>query len=371
MEKSVLILTNSDSGLYDFRKEVLTALQKEGYRVHVSVPDTGYAKKIDALGCIRHETHLDRRGMNPLQDGKLFLFYLRLIRQVRPAAVLTYTIKPNVYGGMACRLLRVPVLANITGLGSTLQKSGILQKLIVFLYREGLRCASCVFFQNKKNLEFMTEKGCLKRGAPVRVIPGSGVNLQEHEYRPYPGDKQVRFLSVMRIMKDKGIGELLETAGTIHAQYPETLFEILGAYEEESRDRYEPLIGDLQSRGAVRYYGYRDDVAAFYEDCHALIHPSYHEGMSNVLQEAAAAGRPVLASDINGCKEIFEDGISGFAFPPKDAAGLTEAVRRFLSLSHSQREEMGRQARAYVEGHFDRRDVVEAYLEEIRRVTGR
>lgn len=370
MGKSVLILANSDSGLYDFRREVIIALQKEGYCVHVSVPDTGYAKKIDALGCVRYETQLDRRGMNPLRDGKLFLFYLRLIRRVKPAAVLTYTIKPNIYGGMACRLLRVPYLANITGLGTTLEHGGLLQKLIVVLYRESLHSAGCIFFQNRRNLAFMQEKGCLKRGAKTRVTSGSGVNLQEHGYRPYPQDEQVRFLSVMRIMKDKGIEELLEAAKAVHAEYPETVFQILGAYEEESRSRYEPMIEGLQSEGIVQYYGYRDDVEAFYEGCQAVIHPSYHEGMSNVLQEAAAAGRPLIASDINGCKEIFEDGVSGIAFPPGDAAGLTDAVLSFLSLSRNRREEMGKRARAYVEQHFDRKNVVAAYLEEIQRMNG-
>ena len=371
MRKTVLILGNSDSGLYDFRKEVLTALMEEGYEVHVSVPDTGHAKKIDALGCVRHGTDLDRRGMNPLRDAKLFFFYLRLIRRIRPGAVLTYTIKPNIYGGMACRLLRAPYLVNITGLGTTLEHEGLLQKMIVLLYRESLRAAACIFFQNRRNRDFMREKGCLKKGAKTRVISGSGVNLQEHPFRPWPRGEEVKFLSVMRIMEDKGIGELLEAAEAVHALHPETVFQILGAYEEESRGRYEPLIEGLQSRGIVRYYGYRDDIADFYEGCQAVIHPSYHEGMSNVLQEAAAAGRPVLASDISGCREIFEDGISGIAFLPRDAASLKDAILTFLTLSGGQRQKMGENARAYVERHFDRKEVVRAYLEEIRSVDGR
>lgn len=371
MEKAILVLGNSDSGLYDFRREVLGELLQEGYSVHVSVPDTGYADKIRELGCIYHETAMERRGMNPAKDGKLFLFYRKLLRQVRPAAVLTYTIKPNIYGGVACRLQRTPRIVNVTGLGTTLEHEGMMQKLIVFLYRMGLKNAGCVFFQNEKNLAFMKQKGCLQQNAVTKVIPGSGVNLEEHRAKPYPKDRELRFVSVMRIMQDKGIGELLEAARRIHEKHPEAVFELLGSYEEETRERYEPLIEDLQSKGIVRYYGYRDDIPEFYEHCCAVIHPSYHEGMSNVLQEAAATARPVLASDINGCREIFEDGISGIAFLPKDADSLTGAIGRFLELSLKEREEMGRQARAYVEQHFDRKGVVREYAEMLKKLTGK
>lgn len=145
MKQSVLVLGNSDSGLYDFRKEVLMALMQEGYEVHVSVPDTGYLEKIKKLGCICHETVMERRGMNPLKDGKLLLFYRKLLKTIHPAAVLTYTIKPNIYGGVACRLAKVPYLVNITGLGTTLEHDGPLQKLIVLLYRTGMSGAGCVF----------------------------------------------------------------------------------------------------------------------------------------------------------------------------------------------------------------------------------
>ncbi len=368
MNETILIFSNSDSGLYDFRKELLTALREKGYRVHVSVPDTGYVEKIRALGCLCHPTKMERRGMNPAKDLKLFFFYLRLIKETKPAVVLTYTIKPNIYGGIACRLLRTPYLANITGLGTTLEHGGLLQKLIVFLYRAGLKGAACVFFQNRQNRDFMLEKGCVKAGAVTQILSGSGVNLAEHQQKPYPPAGEIRFLSIMRIMKDKGIGELLEAARIIHEETPAVRFEILGAYEEETRERYEPLIEDLQSKGIVRYYGYRDDTPAFYERCQAVIHPSYHEGMSNVLQEAAAAGRPVIASDIAGCREIFEDGVSGIAFLPQSAEALTDAIRAFLSRSYEERTLMGQRARTYVERFFDRRKVVAAYLKTIEEI---
>lgn len=368
-KQSVLILGNLDSGLYDFRKEVLTALLEAGYSVHVSVPDTGYLSKIKALGCICHETVMERRGMNPVKDFKLFTFYVNLIKKVRPGVVLTYTIKPNIYGCLACRLLGVPRLVNITGLGTALENEGLLQKMLVCMYRESLKRAGCIFFQNRRNRDFMIEKGCVAKEANIRIIPGSGVNLQEHAVKSWPKEKEIRLLSVMRIMKDKGIEELLEVAQIIHREYPDAVFELVGSFEEETEAIYKPQIEHLQSEGIVRYYGYRDDVDCFYGRCQAVVHPSYHEGMSNVLQEAAASGRAVIAGNISGCREIFEDGVSGIAFETKSADSLTAALRSFLSLTEEERISMGQRARSHVEKHFDRKIVVAAYLEMVRELT--
>jgi galacturonosyltransferase len=364
MAASILILSNSDSGLYDFRKEVLLKLLEKGYQVQVSVPDTGHVDKIRALGCEIIPTSFDRRGMNPFQDLKLFGFYLGLLRSRRPEAVFTYTIKPNIYGGLAARLIRIPCLSNITGLGTTLEHEGPLQKLILMMYRTALKKAACVFFQNQGNRAYLLSRGCIT--GKTRVIPGSGVNLSEHCAAAYPDEAQpVRFLSIMRLMKDKGIEELLEAAGRVHEKHPEVEFGLLGAYEEESRARYEPQVAALEKAGALRYYGYRDDVPRFLAECQAVVHPSYHEGMSNVLLEAAATARPVLASAVEGCLDTFQDGVSGISFPAQSAEGLVEALERFLALSYEERRRMGERGREYVEQRFDRTLVVDAYMEEL------
>ena len=363
MASSILILSNSDSGLYDFRKEVLKALMEKGFHVLVSVPDTGYVERIKALGCEYIPTAFERRGMNPFQDMKLLLFYRRLIKTHSPAAVLTYTIKPNIYGGLAARLTGIPYLVNVTGLGPTLGHGGVLQKMIVLMYRTALKKASCVFFQNQGNRDFLVQRGCVT--GKTRVIPGSGVNLKEHLPQEYPADTPVRFVSIMRLMKDKGIEELLTAAQRIHERHPDTLFQILGAYEEETRQLYEPCVKALEEKGAIRYYGYRDDVPEFLKECQAVVHPSYHEGMSNVLLEAAATARPVLASAVEGCLDTFEEGRSGLAFAPQDADSLEAALESFLRLPYEKRREMGLCGRRFVEERFDRNFVVAAYLEEL------
>ena len=222
MASCVLILSNSDSGLYDFRKEVLQALLAEEKRVVVSVPDTGYVERLRQLGCEYLPTSFERRGMNPFKDLKLLLFYRRLMKRYRPEAVLTYTIKPNIYGGLAARMTKTPYLVNITGLGTTLEHEGFLQRMIILMYRTAMKKASCVFFQNKGNRDFMQEKGCVT--GKCRIIPGSGVNLAEHHAEAYPpqnssGDGgQVVFLSILRLMNPHVLLPATTALGTIHPQ---------------------------------------------------------------------------------------------------------------------------------------------------------
>lgn len=395
--KKILIISNSDAGLYEFRKEVVSALIETGYEVHISVPETGFKDRLAMLGATIHVTALDRRGMNPATDYKLYKAYKALLKELKPDVALTYTIKPNVYGGVACKKAKVAYLANVTGLGSTLQGDGILKKFIVMLYRIGLKGASCVFFQNAYNMEFMKNCGCVSQKTHTRLLSGSGVNLEEHALLPYPkielscentfaersGDTQpddkqltdtiskdnrIHLLNIGRIMDDKGSSELLTAVEKIRETHPEVVLDILGTFEEETKDKYEPWVNRLVESGAVFFHGFRDDVDNFYKVCHVVIHPSYHEGMSNVVQEAAAAGRPVLTSDIPGCNEIYENGIGGIAFEPRSMESLLEAMETFLSMSEADREKMGIAAREYVEKHFDRKLVVEAYLEEIAKV---
>lgn len=362
MKKRVLILANNASGLYDFRNELLLRLLKE-YEVHVSLPDEEDVPEIAEEGCIVHHAHLERRGMNPVKDGKLMIQYLKLIRAVKPDVVLTYTIKPNIYGSLSCRLLKVPYIVNITGLGSAFENDGMLRKLVVFLYKVALKKASCVFFQNSKNKDIFSGFGI--KGKKERLVPGSGVNLDRHIFEEYPEENEpIRLVFVGRIMKEKGIDELLYAAEKIKQEFPEVIFQLVGSYEDD----YKELIEEKQKAGIVQFIGYQKIIHPFYKKASAAVMPSYHEGMSNVVLEAAATGRPVLASDIPGCREGFDDGITGIGFAPRDSQAFYEAVKRFLNLSYEERKEMGKNAREKIEREFDRKIVVESYIEEIEKI---
>lgn len=360
----LLVLSNDANGMYLFRKEVLLAFRDQGYKTVVALPTDQYCKKIEGLGFRVIPTELERRGSNPIHDLKLFLSYIKLLGEEKPDVVLTYTIKPNLYGGMACRIKRIPYLVNITGLGTALENPGIMGKVLIKFYQLVISKATCVFFQNEGNRNFMLNKGIKMEHS--RLLPGSGVNLSEHPLSPYPTEKDgITFLSVLRIMKDKGIAEYLETAERISGEYTNTYFYLAGEYEEETRQIYEPQIKALSEKGIIKYLGHIDNVPEVMAKSHVIIHPSYHEGMSNVLLEAAACGRPVLASNIPGCREILRQGISGLLFSPGNTESLIQTVKKILSYTESDRREMGLKGREHVEDVFDRKKVIKAYLEEI------
>ena len=358
---TILFLANNDAGLYHFRGELLERLVRS-HQVHVCCPSGSCVQELKDLGCVFHDIEMAPRGMNPLKELRLFLCYIRLIRQVKPDLVLTYTIKPNVYGGWACRLAGIPYLANITGLGTSVENGGLLAVITKRLYRSGLRGAKCVFFQNSSNRDlFIREK--LVRGKS-RLIPGSGVNLERHYPEPYPdASSGIRFLFVGRVMKNKGVGELLQAMHTIHREYPETSLDLIGRTEED----FTALFREREQDG-VRYLGLQKDVHPFYRDCHCVILPSYHEGTSNVMLEASATARPVITTRVPGCRETFDEGVTGFGCEAKSAESLAEAMRSFLALSHAEKERMGRAAREKMEREYDRRIVIRAYLEEISAV---
>jgi glycosyltransferase involved in cell wall biosynthesis len=363
---NILVLANFGMGLYNFRKELLEALIKQNNDVYISLPKDEYVPKLTSLGCKYIETKLDRRGTNPIRDLKLLLQYIKMIKEIKPDIVLTYTIKPNVYGGIACRITKTPYITNITGLGTSIENKGLLQKITLMLYKEGLKNASCLFFQNKTNQKFFINHQ-LANGK-TRLVPGSGVNLNHHNYETYPEeDGNTKFLFIGRMMKDKGINELLEAAKIVKEQYPNTQFDLIGACEED----YHQQLNELAQFGIVTYHGQQKDVRSFIKESHATILPSYHEGTANVLLESASAGRPVLASRIPGCKETFDVGISGFGFDVKNVESLVETIIEFINLPYEQKKAMGIAGRNKMEKEYDRRIVVNAYLDEINRVIRR
>ncbi len=361
MKKTVLILGNSSAGLYDFRNETVEELLKE-YRVVVSLPDEVCRGKLEAEGCIYEMTPMERRGTNPLKDRKLYDAYRQLLDKYRPDAVLTYTIKPNIYGGLACRRKKVPYCATITGLGSVFERGGLLQKAVETLYRAGLKDAACVFFQNSENRKVF-EKSRI-HGKKAVTLPGSGVNLTRHFPEPAPEGPVTRFLFAGRFMKEKGIEEYLAAADVLADE--KTKFYLIGYCDEE----YDEALSRSEEEGKTGRLGFYTEVHPFYKEADAVVMPTYHEGMSNVLMEASATGRPVLASDIPGCREIVEDGKTGFLFRPRSAEALKEALEKFLALSAGERRQMGENARRKMEESFDRRQVAAVYIKEVRDITG-
>ncbi|MBO4368222.1 MAG: glycosyltransferase family 4 protein [Clostridia bacterium] len=363
----ILILCNSSGGLYDFRDRLLQELAKE-HELVISMPDDLKVSELKALPSRIINTPMDRHGMRPAKEYRLMRTYRDMMEEVKPDLVLAYTIKPVVYGGMAARKLRIPFIPTVTGLSDGFFSSAAVRKMTAMLYKAGLKKARCVFFQNQANLDFFSYNGIYK-GKTV-LVSGSGVNLERFSPLPYPEDDIIKLLYINRIKKEKGFMEFLETARHFRQLQDEGKIEIAPRFIVlgYSEDDLSKLVEKENEAGTIEYAGFSTEVEKYYAMASAVVVPSYHEGMSNVLMEASAMARPVLASAVPGCRDIVEDGKTGFTFAAKDAAALTKAVEKFIRLSRDERKAMGEAARRKMEWEFDRNTVTAAYLEEINSV---
>ena len=363
MEKKIVILANDTTYTYNLRREVLSRMIEDGYEVVVVGESQQFQKELKTIGCRLIGVKTCRRGTNPVSDFALLSQYIQILKKEKPSLVLSFNIKPNVYGGMACRLLGIRYMPNITGLGVALEYPGKMQRLTSILYKIGIANAECVFFQNRENQKFFEDRKMLGKKSRVCLLPGSGVNLLSNSPLEYPDGEKIHFLFVARVMKEKGIDLFLAAARKFHGE--NCVFEVVGGCDDAN---YLKILQEAQEQNVVVYHGLQKDMTPFYERCSCLLYPSYYpEGMSNVLLEAAASGRPVIAADRAGCRETVDDGVSGYIVPVNDEAAVLKAVEKFLSLSWEERRAMGLAGRAKVEREFDREIVVGMYMDELKR----
>ncbi|MCD8052487.1 MAG: glycosyltransferase family 4 protein [Lachnospiraceae bacterium] len=358
----ILFLVNHDVVIYNFRRELVERLLQEGYEVVISSP---YGERIDLLkdmGCKYVEVKMDRHGTNPLEEVKLLAYYKNLISTVKPKMIFSYTIKPNLYRAMAAEFCKVPIVANITGLGTAVENNGVMEKAMIALYKFAFRKVQTVYTQNEENRQFFIDNNIAVDR--LKLLPGSGVNLEHFHVLEYPGDETIEFVFISRIMKEKGIDQYLEMAEYIKEKYPQTRFHICGFCEEE----YEDKLKELDEQGVIIYHGLVMDVREVLAYTRCTIHPTYYpEGLSNVLLESAASSRPIITTDRSGCREVINDGMNGFVVEQKNTQSLIAAVEKFIALSNKERKQMGLAGRAKVEKEFDRQIVVEAYMSELEK----
>ena len=364
----ILLLGNAEVGIIAFRRELIEALIARNFEVIVGFPFSVNADRVKALGCQIEDTIINRHGTNIVEDGKLLMRYVRLIKKYRPQVVLMFTIKPNIYASLACQFCGIPYINNVTGLGSSIQGNTVLARFVILLQKIAYRKSACVFFQNNENLMTLLRLGVIRQDTWARLLPGSGVNLSLHRYEPFPPDDGIlRFVTIARIQKAKGYDILLPVAERIKEKYPNTEFHIVGWFEEKT---FKEEMERLAQAKIIVYHGemMQEEVHRLISRCNCLVHPTHHEGMSNVCLEAAASGRPILASDIPGCRETFDEGISGYGFKVKDAEALYLALEKFIHTPIEKQEEMGQRGRFKMEREFDRQIVVNGYLDEIEKI---
>ncbi len=360
--KKVVMLINDTTYAFNLRGAIIEKLINENFEVIIVCELLEHQDKLNEMGAKLIGVETGRHGTNPFSDLQLMHTYKKILKKEKPDIVLTYNIKPNVYGGIACQLLKIPYLSNVTGLGTPLENPGKLQKLTMQLYKMGVAGSSCVFFQNIENLAFFETHHMLKENR-TRVLPGSGVDLTKHPALLWPEDEKVHFLFAARIMKEKGIDLFLAAARKFACE--EVIFDVCGACDDET---YKEILNNEKS---IIYHGAQKDMTPFYSKCSCFLYPSYYpEGMSNVLLEAAASGRPVIAADRAGCRETLEDGVTGFLVPVNNEKAVIEATEKILRMSDEERKTMGQRGSEKIRREFDRHLVVDAYWNEIRRAIG-
>ena len=367
----IILSINTSWNIVNFRSGLVRALRRKGFEVVALSPDDAYVGRLAELECRHVPLAMDNKGTNPLRDAALFLRYLMVLRRERPAVFLGWTIKPNVYGSLAARLLGVPVINNVSGLGTAFLSTGWLNRVVRFLYRAAFARSARVFFQNRDDLTLFVDSDLVRSGQ-ARLLPGSGVDLDYFSPAPSghraPGVGPV-FVLVARLLWDKGVGEYVEAARILRSRLPQARFQLLGFLDVENRTAVpRKAVDQWVAEGLVEYLGHADDVRPYLAAADCVVLPSYREGTPRSLLEAAAMARPLIATNVPGCREVVDDGFNGWLCRPADANDLADRMLRFALMPEADREEMGRQGRLKAEREFSESIVVDAYLADIERL---
>ncbi len=369
LNDTVLIVLNTAWNLVNFRSGLIRSLVSRGYDVVAVAPVDKYAPQLNALGCRFVHLPMDNKGTNPGRDLMLLWRIFRLMRKESPDVFLAYTIKPNVYGSLSAHALGVPVINNVAGLGTVFIKGGWLNWLVRMLYRVALARSSKVFFQNEDDRHLFISGG-LVDGSVTDRLPGSGIDLKKFEPAPLPGDSQIRFLLIARMLWDKGVGEYVEAARLLKSRGLNAEVCLLGFLDVQNPSAIsKSQMNEWVAEGIVRYLGVSDDVREEIAKADCIVLPSfYREGTPRTLLEAAAMARPIITTDSVGCRDVVDDGMNGFLCRPKDATDLADQMARMIAMTHSEREAMGQLGRQKMEREFDEKVVIEKYLSAIEAV---
>ena len=360
--RSLLLSSNSLWNIENFRSHLVDAFVREGWPVLIAAPATAEEVQTCPLSARIVPLDIQRSGTNPFRDLALIRAYYTLICSERPAAFLGWTIKPNLYGALAARIAGVPSILNVSGLGTAFLSGRLLGKFVSILYKFAFERASIVFFQNSDDCEMFLERG-LVRAEQARLLPGSGINLDQFPMTPLPGDGPIRFLLVARLLGDKGVREYVEAARLARRELPGAQFQLLGPIDQGNRTAISWDEVDRWVReGVIDYLGETSDVRPYIASATAVVLPSYREGLPRTLLEGAAMGRPLIATDVAGCRDVVEDGTNGYLCAVRDAQSLCEAMMKLARLDDASRTRMGQRSRQMVEKRFSEELVAQAYV---------
>lgn len=362
------IVINTAWNIYNFRSGIIQHFRKEGHDVVAIAPRDEYVERLEAMGCRFRELPMSGSGVNPFSDLLLLWRLSGILKNEKIDVLLTYTIKPNVYGSIAGRLLNTPVICNVSGLGTTFVWNNLVSKIAIFLYNISVRKASHVFFQNPEDMELFLSKVPVT-GEKVGLLKGSGINLESFSATPKPPSEAPVFLMIGRLMVEKGAYEYAEAARLIKQEYPATRFWMLGKWDQQDkRSVKEEDLNQWQERGIIEYKGTTDDVKSMILEADVVVLPSYREGAPRTLIEAGAMSRPLIATDVPGCRHVVSDGFNGYLCEVKSGKELARAIARYLDLNNQEKLQLAKNSRTYMESNYDEKKVINAYQHVITSI---
>jgi glycosyltransferase involved in cell wall biosynthesis len=367
----VLVTVNQAWNIWNFRRPVVEALLAEGHSVTVLAPPDATLVKLANLGCAFRPLRMDNKGLNPLSDLALLSRLRAHFRREAPDVILSYTIKNNIYGALAARSLGIPFLPNVSGLGTAFMSHGAVRWIAEMLYRAAFASVPAVFFQNSEDRDLFLTRSLVEE-RQTRLLPGSGIDLEHFFPVPYPEEQRAPvFLMIARLLRDKGVHEFVEAAALVKQINPKARFQLLGAAGAQNRTAVDRAsVASWEHSHGIEYLGTCDDVRVHIARAHCVVLPSYREGAPRTLIEAAAMARPLIATDVPGCRSVVEDQVNGYLCAVRSGESLAQACLRFLALHREQQVALGTAGRAKMEREFAEARVVSAYRNAIADALG-
>ena len=363
----ILLTANTAWNIAHFRAGLTEALTDGGHELIALSPNDQGVVRLGELGVRHVPIHIDPKGTQPIRDARLIHGFRQVFRRERPDVILSYTIKNNIYGGIAARSLGIPFVPNVSGLGTAFLSTGALEKVVTILYRSSFRSLTHVVFQNADDRDLFAGRGIIRHEQAI-LVPGSGVDLDRFCAGPLPicPQKSVTFLLIARLLRDKGVEEFVEAARMIRMNHPEARFQLLGEAGAANRTAIpRTRVDGWVDEGVVEYLGVTEDVRPFIARADCVVLPSYREGTPRTLLEAAAMGRPLVATNVPGCREVVDEGVTGLLCQVKNAPDLARALRSMIEIGPEARTAFGQAGRAKMEREFDQSIVIGTYRDII------
>ena len=369
MSHRLLIVANTSWYLYNFRFGLINELLARQYEVFILAPKDEFSDKLKRNGCQYIQLEMDNKGLNPINDFIMKTRLSEIYREVNPDLILHYTVKPVLYGSMAAEKLGIQFVNNITGLGTAFIKKNWVTWLVKLLYKYSQKKAGYILFQNRDDQKFFQKENLILETVPQEVIPGTGIDTGHFEVKPYSKPNPVKFLLISRLIWDKGVGEFVEAARKIKSEFSDVCLQLLGFLDVSNRTTISrQQMQNWVEQGIIEYLGETYDVRPYIADADCVILPSYREGLPRTLLEAAAMGRPIIATDVTGCREVVDHGVNGFLCKVKSVNDLTKKMKDMINLSTDERREMGLRGREKVEKEFDEKIIIKKIINRVESV---